>query len=200
MRQIVIALFSLLFTTLLHAAAPALPTEVIQGAIHDVASEMKKNAALYEKDKMKLQEMVLGRADNYFNFTRMAQLAMGRHGKTATPEQRTAIIREYRIQFTRSYANTLFEYRNVNPEILLQPDSNESKATVKMNVKSDKGEATTLFLRLEKSGDSWKIIDVTAEGVSLVITARSQFDEIINKEGIDGLIKSLAEENRKKSP
>lgn len=176
------------------------PASVIQAAINDVATDMRNNAKTYETDKKKLHEMVLRSVDTYFNFGRMAQLAMARHAASATPEQRNAIIREFKISFIRSYANTLFEYRNVNPTIQQQPDSDDKKSTVKMNVKSESGESTTLFLRLEKTGSSWKIIDVTAEGVSLVINARGQFSETIAKDGIDGLIKSLTEENRKNSP
>lgn len=176
------------------------PTEVIQGAINDVATDMRSNAAIYEKDTGKLHAMVTERAEIYFNFSRMTQLAMAKHATEATPDQRKAVVQEFRASFIRSYANTLFLYRNVNPTIQLQPGSTDTKATVKMNVKSETGEATTLMLRLEKTDDRWRIIDVTAEGVSLVINARSQFADTIAKSGIDGLINSLREENLKNAP
>jgi phospholipid transport system substrate-binding protein len=38
-----------------------------------------------------------------------------------------------------------------------------------------------------------KIVDVVVEGVSLLITQRSDFSSVISQNGIDGLIRSLKE-------
>lgn len=183
-------------STLLSSSSPE---EVVHSVINMVASDMRSNENIYKNDAQKLQDMVAEKVETYFNFPRMAKLAMARHWLSANEEQRAAITREYQISFTRSYANTLFAYRNVSPKIQLQPGATATKASIKMNVKSEDGDSTTLFLRLEKTKDQWQIIDVSAEGVSLVITARGQFSDKITKDGIDGLIQSLTEENRKKS-
>ena len=44
----------------------------------------------------------------------------------------------------------------------------------------------------------WKVYDVVAEGVSLVITQRSSFSSIIHEKGLDGLIAMLEERNNKR--
>ena len=41
----------------------------------------------------------------------------------------------------------------------------------------------------------WKVLDVAIEGVSLVITYRSSFSQQIQRNGIDGLIRRLAEKS-----
>ena len=48
---------------------------------------------------------------------------------------------------------------------------------------------------MRKSDSGWKIVDITAEGISLVLTYRSEFEQIVQQAGIDGLIKRLAEKN-----
>src|SRR5206468_228987 len=48
---------------------------------------------------------------------------------------------------------------------------------------------------MHKTAEGWKIYDITVEGVSLVLTYRSEFDAIVKQEGIDGLIKRLEEKN-----
>jgi phospholipid transport system substrate-binding protein len=50
-----------------------------------------------------------------------------------------------------------------------------------------------------KASSSWKVYDVTVDGVSLVTTYRSTFADQVSKGGIDGLVKSLAEMNAAKS-
>ena len=46
-----------------------------------------------------------------------------------------------------------------------------------------------------KTGSGWKIYDISVEGMSLVLTYRTEFDGILKQEGIDGLIKRLAQKN-----
>jgi phospholipid transport system substrate-binding protein len=46
---------------------------------------------------------------------------------------------------------------------------------------------------------AFRVIDISAEGVSLVVTQRSEVDEIVNRSGVDGLLgemrRRLAERN-----
>jgi phospholipid transport system substrate-binding protein len=48
---------------------------------------------------------------------------------------------------------------------------------------------------MHKTADGWKIYDIVVEGVSLVLTYRSEFDAVVKQQGIDGLIKRLADKN-----
>ncbi len=48
---------------------------------------------------------------------------------------------------------------------------------------------------MEKTPVGWKAFDLTVDGVSLIITYRSSFDDLVQQSGMDGLIKSLVEKN-----
>jgi phospholipid transport system substrate-binding protein len=48
---------------------------------------------------------------------------------------------------------------------------------------------------MRKTDKGWKIYDIVVEGVSLVLTYRSEFDAVVKQEGVDGLIKRLAQKN-----
>ena len=48
---------------------------------------------------------------------------------------------------------------------------------------------------MRKTEQGWKIYDIVVEGVSLVLTYRSEFDSLVKQEGVDGLIKRLAQKN-----
>ena len=43
--------------------------------------------------------------------------------------------------------------------------------------------------------ESWKVYDVSIDGVSLVINYRSTFGAEIRRKGMDGLIETLAQKN-----
>ena len=49
---------------------------------------------------------------------------------------------------------------------------------------------------MRKSPEGWKIYDIVIEGVSLVLTYRAEFDQIVRASGVDGLIRRMAEKNR----
>jgi phospholipid transport system substrate-binding protein len=62
-----------------------------------------------------------------------------------------------------------------------------------------RGDPIQLDYRLEKTpgqGSGWKIYNLNVLGVWLVETYRSQFSEVTNSKGIEGLIAALAERNK----
>ena len=61
------------------------------------------------------------------------------------------------------------------------------------------GDPIALDYRMEKTDSGWKIYDLNVASIWLVETYRSQFSQEINANGVDGLIKKLAERNKSKS-
>ena len=48
---------------------------------------------------------------------------------------------------------------------------------------------------MEKTDSGWKVYDVVIDGASLVTTYRGTFNDQVQRGGIDGLVKSLADRN-----
>jgi hypothetical protein len=51
---------------------------------------------------------------------------------------------------------------------------------------------------MEKTPTGWKVYDIKVGGVSLVTTYRETFAGQVRDVGVDGLIKSLSDKNRRK--
>ncbi len=60
-----------------------------------------------------------------------------------------------------------------------------------------RGEPVQLNYRLEKVPGGWKIYDINVLGAWLVETYKGNFAAEISKNGIDGLIRMLADKNQK---
>ncbi len=174
-------------------------SEVIRVAIEDVLSTMRENEALYGNNPQKLQAIIEITALPYLSIPHMAKLSLGKNWKSATPQQQATIVREFQIYLMRSYVRTLYSYRYVKPEILSREDSGADKTVLKVSVKNERGSTVSLLLRLEKNENRWQILDINAEGISLVVTARGLFNDEISKKGLDGFIQSLIEQNKKAS-
>ena len=155
---------------------------------------VKENGSNTEAVRTEVQQVLYPR----FDFNRMTALAVGKHWKQATSEQKTALSDEFRTLLTRTYFSTMLRYRdaklNVKQEPLLANDGKE--ATVKSDVVVGNAQQPVLIdYVLYHTEDGWKVFNVSVEGASLVTVYRNQFAEEINKGGLDGLIQSLRNKN-----
>jgi phospholipid transport system substrate-binding protein len=70
------------------------------------------------------------------------------------------------------------------------------RATVRTEIiRPDGPKVSVDYLLTNRSGD-WKVYDIIIENVSLVVTYRSEYAAIIKRDGMDGLLKQLADRNR----
>jgi phospholipid transport system substrate-binding protein len=76
----------------------------------------------------------------------------------------------------------------------------DKEVTVRTAVIQQGGPPIPIDYAMEKADSGWKVYDVVIDGVSLVTTYRSTFNEQIQKSGIDGLVKTLAERNKGPAP
>jgi len=69
------------------------------------------------------------------------------------------------------------------------------EATVRTQFVRAGGQPLPIDFQMRKTDKGWKVFDISVEGVSLVLTYRSEFDAVVKQEGIDGLVKRLAQKN-----
>jgi phospholipid transport system substrate-binding protein len=68
---------------------------------------------------------------------------------------------------------------------------------VKTKVIQDAGQQPIpIDYSMEKTGDGWKVYDVTVAGVSLVTNYRSTFNSQVSEGGVEKLIKTLSDKNK----
>ena len=76
----------------------------------------------------------------------------------------------------------------------MKPD--DIDVTVSSAIKQSGKQAISVDYNMDKTANGWKVYDVTIGGVSLVTTYRSTFANEINRSGVEGLIKLLADKNK----
>lgn len=190
---------SLLLASLL-AFVPVVSAEENPTALVSQTSEkvrailVKENGSNTDAVRAEVQQVLYPR----FDFNRMTALAVGKHWKQATPEQKTALSDEFRTLLTRTYFSTMLRYRdakiNVEPNAVLANDGKE--ATVKSDVIiGNAQQPVAIDYVLYHTEEGWKVFNVSVEGASLVTVYRNQFGEEVNKGGLDGLIQSLRNKN-----
>jgi phospholipid transport system substrate-binding protein len=79
----------------------------------------------------------------------------------------------------------------------LRAAADDTEVEVKTLVIQTRGEPLQLNYRLAKSATGWKIYDINILGAWLVETYKGSFAAEVSKSGVDGLIKTLVEKNKK---
>lgn len=199
MRTIITLMLSMLLAgNMVFARAEILaPDELIRATVHDVLELINKDKRSNDASHKKLLEFIDTRILPNFDFERMTKLAVGRPWRTATPEQKVALVAEFRTLLVRTYTKAFTAYKDisVDTKTMTIPDG-ANEVTVKTVILRPGAPAIPVNYEMEKLDAGWKAFDVTVEGISLVATHRGSFAEKVQQDGIDGLIKSLAELNK----
>ncbi len=133
----------------------------------------------------------------HFDFTRMTRLAVGRSWAQATDAQKEALIREFRMLLVRTYSTSLSQYRNQTIDVKpAKVAAGDKETVVRTVVNQPGGQPIPIDYGMERTDAGWKVYDVVIDGVSLVTTYRGSFNDQIQKTGVDGLVKTLADRNR----
>lgn len=173
------------------------PDALVKKTTDEIVAQIKKDKTLVSNSR-KLLELVDTVVLPHFNFTRMTMLAVGRPWQNATAAQREQLVQQFRTLLVRTYSTALEQYSSQTIEVRpvsLKPGDTE--ASVRMLILQPGGQPIPMDYRMEKTPSGWKVFDVSVEGVSIVTTYRSTFNAEITKGGIDGLIKTLSEQNRR---
>jgi phospholipid transport system substrate-binding protein len=153
-----------------------------------------KNVPTDEK-RRRVEEIVYARVD----FDTLSRLVLARNWKQLSEKQRGEFEREFKQNLSATYGRNVESYQN--ERIMIIDDRQETGADWTVRTKIMRGGPNDISIdyRLRQTEDSWKIIDVTIERVSLVSNYRSQFQEIMANGGIDRLLKLLREKTRASS-
>jgi phospholipid transport system substrate-binding protein len=186
-----------LFAFLAPATAQELgPEELVKKLTSDVMTSIKTDKDLAAGDKQKALKLAEEKILPHIDFQEATRLAVGRAWRDATPEQRKKLVDEFRSMLVRTYSNALEGYQGQEMKVL--PSRNkagDSEATVRNQFTRAGGKPVPIDYQMRKTDSGWKIYDISVEGISLVLTYRSEFDQVVKQEGIDGLIKRLLQKN-----
>jgi|SRR5882724_860529 len=168
------------------AAAGDDPKAFVQGIGEQVVKVLQQNLPR-EKTGEQLNAIWL----QAFDVDGIGRAVLGKNWKKASDEQRKAymelfpkyVAKLYAIQFS-DYAGQTFAVSGTKPGA-------DGTTIVNAEIDQPNNEPIKLDFIVQSGGQGPKVTDVKVEGVSLLVTKRSEFDSVIAQKGIDGLIQAL---------
>jgi phospholipid transport system substrate-binding protein len=146
-----------------------------------------KNKELDQKEKQKQIDKIV---TTLFDFPVMAKLALGKkHWPKLTSEQREKFTVLFVERLKDSYRANISLY--TDEEVQFKPAVNKGK-TVQIPVELMSGDGRIIILhKLWRVDKRWRVYDVEIQKVSILLTYRSQFNDILKKGTVDDLLSRL---------
>lgn len=191
------------------AAATATPPETMLETLTDeVITVLKREQEAVHNEPSYLFDLVEQVLLPHVDMEVMSRYVLGKYWRSATDEQRTRFSQEFKNLLVRFYVSSLIDdpakldelLENTENLIKYLPvaiDDTTRKTTVRAEVNMPNGGpkvpvSFSLFLNAE---GQWMMYDVNVDGISLVTNYRSSFATEIKRDGLDTLIKRLADRN-----
>ncbi|MHC4596553.1 MAG: MlaC/ttg2D family ABC transporter substrate-binding protein [Planctomycetota bacterium] len=125
-----------------------------------------------------------------FDFPLMAKLVLGRtHWSKLTQPQSEKFTRLFTELLKASYLAKVSLYKDET--ILFKPGVQKKKSVYVPTELVHKERKVGILYKLRKVDKRWKVYDVEIQGVSILLTYRSQFNEILRRGTVEDLLSRL---------
>lgn len=116
---------------------------------------------------------------------------MGKNWKKASDAQREEYLQLFPQYVAGLYADQFSDYSGETFAVNGSKPSAEGRTIVNARIDRPGGDPIRIDFVVRTDAESLTITDVKVEGVSLLVTKRSEFDSVVAQQGIDGLIAAL---------
>ncbi|KQZ26287.1 phospholipid-binding protein MlaC [Duganella sp. Root1480D1] len=199
-KQLIAVATVALATSAIAAPAPAneAPDVLVKRISSEVLETAKADKDIQAGNQKKVMDLVETKILPYVDFQRMTSLAAGRYWREATPEQQKQLAAEFRTLLIFTYSGALSQVKDQTVDFKpMRSSPGDTEVEVRSQVNQQRGEPVQLNYRVAKTDAGWKIYDINVLGAWLVEAYKGTFASEISKGGVDGLIKTLSEKNKK---
>ena len=199
---IFVLLCSLSFS--LSAAEPDLttPNKTLKVLSANMFARLDKEKAKLDSEPAYIKVIIEEELIPYFDYKYASYSVLGPHLRKTTSAQRSLFVDVFKEYSINAYGHILLNYDQQKITIVDNKNFKTKKiVNIPVRMRDNSGLVTQLNFKLRKNKKTkeWKVFDVIAEGISLLDTKRSEFGPVIQKQGIDKLIKLLQQKNNEVS-
>lgn len=135
--------------------------------------------------------------DQNFDMPRIARFVLGPSWRSASPEEREQFMQAFRTYMINFYWGRFQQYAGQSFKVTGQQPQSGTVTVVNTQIVQPSGQPPAkVDWTVVKEGDDYKIIDVSIEGISQVLTYRQEFSAVIQRN--DGHVSALIDEINKK--
>jgi phospholipid transport system substrate-binding protein len=167
--------------------SPDAARELVETVGHKVLSVLRDRGLSQQQKFEQLVQLLSGPID----LNLVARLILGRYWRTASEQQRADYLKLFRAFALHTLATRLDVYGGQNFEITGAKAVDDRDAVVSTRIVGNGAPIKVDWRVRELDDHNLVAIDVIVEGVSLIVTQRSEFGAVIERQGMDGLLSEL---------
>ena len=163
-----------------------------------IKKRIKEDDELIKANQEHMYDLVNEIVLPHFDFEKMSAWVLGKNWRDANKEQKQRFTEEFSRLLVRTYSRAIYD--NIDQTINFLPfrgNPADDKVTIRTEIPQEAGFPIPIDYKMYKKDSDWKVYDVVIDAISLVANYRSSFNQEIKKSGIDSLIASLADRNKK---
>lgn len=194
----ILCVLSVLFSSEVKAQAEGLSEEqreAVEGFVVSVSDEIISTITS-ERTEREKEDALSAMFDTYVDTGWMAQFVIGRYNRKLSDADRAKYVGLYHRFMRMNYVPKFRLYEGQTYEIQRVKPQGDKDFIIDVIFKSNKDSSPNLNLsyRISKSmrnDKGFMIRDVVGEGISFVVTQRSDFGSLIKRKGIETFIEKL---------
>lgn len=125
----------------------------------------------------------------------VGRLVLGQYWRSATEAQRAEYTKLFKELVVKTMADRLNSYGGETFEITAAKpvDERDTVVSTKIFRPASGGQPIAVDWRVRSLDGRYSIIDIVAEGISMVVTQRSEVGSVVSQKGMEGLIQTMRE-------
>ncbi|MBP5343654.1 MAG: ABC transporter substrate-binding protein [Alphaproteobacteria bacterium] len=163
--------------------------------VDDLADDIISNVLTAEVTPEQKLETFRAAFTKAVDLKSVGQFVLGVYWRKANDADKQEFLDAFTEFTTKTWADRFDMYHG--QDILFTGVRNAERNQYYVDSQIQDKEPVEVIWRLRQKGDSYKIIDIIVEGVSMAMSYRNEYSAVLQQNG--GNVKALAEELRKKS-
>jgi phospholipid transport system substrate-binding protein len=190
LRVITVILLSFYFNMAMGLTAD----EIVYETTQEVLNRLETDKNRLEKEPEYIQVIVSELIVPHMDFNTMAALTLGKHWKELTDIEQSCFSNNFKNLLIGRYAYILLSYRDQNIHYQsAMPIGEKDYVSIRQTLTRPDVKPLTLAYPMRPENDTWKVVDLVVDDVSLIRTYRKMFNKEIKAEGLNNFVKSFQE-------
>ncbi|HEY8964365.1 MAG TPA: ABC transporter substrate-binding protein [Alphaproteobacteria bacterium] len=162
---------------------PAGTGEAAQSMISRLGEEAMGVIADANMDAAKKKQVFRGMLVSNFDMKKIGQFALGKFWREASDAQKAEYLKLYENMIINVYTTRFQNYKGQKFQVIDHRVDEASGDVIVNSTVTGGGAPVNVAWRVRPKGNSYKIIDVMVEGVSMAVTQRNDFAGVIQSGG-----------------
>ncbi len=176
-----------------------IPVQIVESQTEILMEQLLSRKDEFDKDPQALINFARHVALSHWDLRKTSRLMLGKYWKKADSKQRKRFEEEFLRTLLRYVVRAYGFYDDSFVKILSydwQPKGKGGWVHSVIQLPAGLKISVDYRMNLDRK-KQWKLIDVRVEGISLVSSKRTEYRQMISKEGLESLLKTMYAKNQK---